>query len=493
MTAGKLFARLGAAAVGLFVVASCVTVPSLPPPEWSESPPPDTYNRLTFVSSADSRRSAAQEMAGAVTRRLELGSEVEDDAAALVEFRQRLAAAAAGELGANVNGFTVADRAVSREEGEATHWISATYDREEFEETELALAREVAGGNPGPPLLRRAARRIEAGEVVSAMRDYGLAVVETADTPYASEVRESTAQRTRNVVDRIEMVVERGGIRTRVGESFDEPLVVQVRDAAIGAGIAGMPVLMTYREIPDDGAGSGSGAGGGRGGDGAAVATRSHETRRLYRQTEEDGRISFTPPAPRVRGSEQLEITLAPFFDLVTPGNEPAGLMQLVDIARDRSATLEYTAFSRAAQIPTGVFIVDTDIAGNPTGTMATQQGLLSGFTQNGFSTGALRFEPRRFLALGESDRISLIRQRFDGNYERAVLGTASITEFDEENSVSVVVGGELRVLELETGEELYRRTMTQRSRGNTASSAISAAFRSLGAKFAADLVRTLP
>lgn len=481
MSAGTVLARLAPAVVGLFVLASCVTVPSVPPPEWSESPPPDSHDRLTFVSSGDSRRSAAREMARAVTGRLELGSEVEDDAKAVVEFRQRLAAAAAGELGAGVTGFTVADRTVSRDEGEATHWVLATYDREEFERTELTLAREVPGGNPGPPLLRRAARRIEEREVVSAVRDYGRAVVETADTPYADETRESAAQRARNVVDRIELTVERDGIRTRVGRSFDEQLVVQVRDAAVGAGIAGMPVLITYREIPDGGA------------SGDAGATRAYETRRLYRRTDEDGRITFTPPVPRVRGNEQVEITLAPFFDLVPPGQEPEGLVQLVDIARDRSATLEYSAFSRAAQIPTGVFIVDTDIAGNPTGTMATQQGLLSGFAQEGFSTGALRFEPRRFLALGETDRISLIRQRFDGNFERAVLGTASIAEFDEENSVSVVVAGELWVLDLETGEELYRRTMTQRSRGNTASSAISAAFRSLGAKFAADLIRTLP
>ena len=481
MTVRKVLARLVPAAVGLLVLASCATVPSIPSPQWSESRPPDSYSRLTFVASGDSRRSAAQEMARAVTRRLELGSEVEGDAEALVDFEERLTAAAAGELGADVTGFTVADRALSRADGDASHWILATYDREEFEKTELALARELPGGNPGPPLLRRAARRIEDGELVSALRDYGRAVVETADTPYADETREAAARRTRNAVDRIELAVKRDGIRTRVGRPFDEPLLVQVRDSAVGSGIAGMPVLIAYRQIPDDGA------------SGEDAASRAYETRRLYRQTEEDGRISFTPPVPRMSGNEQVEISLAPLFDLVTPGQEPAGLVQLVDIARDRSATLEYSAFSRAAQIPTGVFIVDTDIAGNPTGTMATQQGLLSGFAQNGFSTGALGFEPRRFLALGETDRISLIRQRFDGRYERVVLGTASITEFDEENSVSVVVGGELKVLDLETGEELYRRTMTQRSRGNTASSAISAAFRSLGARFAADLVRTLP
>lgn len=487
MTVRKVLARLVPAVVGLFVLASCVTVPSLPAPEWSESPPPDSYSRLTFVASGGSRRSAAEEMARTVTRRFALGSEVESDAEALIGFRERLAAAAGGELGADVTGFAVADRAVSRTDGEATHWILATYDRRQFEETELTLARKVPGGNPGPPLLRRAARRVEEGELVSALRDYGRAVVETADTAYADETRESAARRTANVVDRIELTVERDGIRARVGRPFDEALAVQVRDAAVGVGITGMPVLITYREIPYDGASGAGGASDGGSGIGA------YETRRLYRPTDEEGRISFTPPVPRVRGSEQVEITLAPFFDIVTPGHEPEGLVELIDIVRDRSVSLEYSGFSRAAQIPTGVFVVDTDIAGNPTGTMATQQGLLGGFEENGFSSGALRFEPRRFLALGEADRVSLIRQRFDGDYERAVLGTASITEFDEENSVSVVVGGELRVLDLETGEELYRSTMVQRSRGNTASSAISAAFRSLGAKFAADLARTLP
>ena len=77
VTAGKVCARLGLVAVGLFVLASCVTVPSLPPPEWSESAPPDTDSRLTFVASGDSRRAAAQEMALVVTSRLELGGEVE--------------------------------------------------------------------------------------------------------------------------------------------------------------------------------------------------------------------------------------------------------------------------------------------------------------------------------------------------------------------------------------------------------------------------------
>ena len=377
-----------------------------------------------------------------------------------------------GELGADVTGFAVAERAVSRAEGGTTHWILATYDRGEFEETELALARELPGGNPGPPLLRRAARRVAEGKLVSALRDYGRAVVETAESPYGEETRETSARRTARLLDRIELAVERDGIRTRVGRPFDDALVAQVRDTDAGTGIPGMPVLITYQETPD------------------GVTT---ETRRLYRNAGDDGRVSFTPPIPSVRGDKQVEITLAPFFDIVTPGQEPPGLLELIDIARDRRASLEYRAFSIAAQIPTGVFIVDTDIAGNPTGTPATQQGLIGEFEQKGFSTGALPLEPRRFLSLGEADRLSLIRQRFGGTYERVVLGTASITEFGEESSVSVVVAGELKVLDLETGEELYRRTMSQRSRGNSASSAISAAFRSLGARFAADLARTLP
>jgi hypothetical protein len=274
------------------------------------------------------------------------------------------------------------------------------------------------------------------------------------------------------VLARVEVTAERGGIEARVGEPFEAPLLVRVRDTARDEAIGGMPVVITYPEP--------TGAG-------------RTERRTLYRTSGEDGRVSFTPPVPRERGRWSVTIAVAPFFDLVTPSREPPQLVALAEVARDTRAVLGVRAFSRAAQIPTGVFVVDTDIAGNPTGRMSTQRGLLAGFGERGFSAGALPFDPQRFVELAEPDRVSMVRQRFDGEYRRVVLGTASITEFEEGGSVSVEVGGEVRVFDLETGEEIYRADMTQRSRGNSASSAIAAAFRGLGVKLASDLALRLP
>jgi hypothetical protein len=471
MSGGRV-AAWSALALGVFLFGACASAPPIPPPDWTEASPATDEAELTFISSGDTRRLAAEHMADRVIERLELGRDADLDAAPVSELRSELARAAAGELGAEVTGFAVTERAISRRDGVTLHWLRATYEREAFAATELALARHVQGGNPGPPLLRRARRRVEDGELVEGLRDYGRAVVETAGTAYAEDTLGSATRGTRELLDGVTISVERAAIQARVGEPFEEPLLARVRDTAREQAVAEMPVVIVYPEPASDG---------------------TFQTRTLYRTSDEDGRVTFMPPLLPERGEWPVTIALAPFFDLVTPSQEPSELIQLVEVARDTSAVLRFRSFSRAAQIPTGVFVVDTDIAGNPTGSMSTQRGLLTGFGEQGFSAGALPFDPRRFMELAEPDRVSLVRQRFDGEYRRVVLGTASLREFEEGDSVSVEVGGEVRVIDLDTGEEIYRAETTQRSRGNTASSAIAAAFRGLGVKLASDLALRLP
>jgi hypothetical protein len=471
MSARRVTAWLCASAIAL-LVSACASAPPVPPPEWATAPPPDTYEELSFVASGENRRAAAEKTADAVVGRLALGARADLTAGPVAEFHDQVRAEAAGELGADVAGFVVEERGTSRSNGETTQWIRSSFDREAFETVELSLARRVPDGNPGPPLVDRGRRRVEEGALTEALRDYGRAVVETAGTPYADDTLTEALRATRDVVSRVSVSAERDEVETRVGSPFEEPLIAQVRDTARGVGIEGMPVVITYPERTDAGL---------------------LERRRLYSESGEDGLVSFTPPVPRVRGDDAVRVALAPFFDLVTPSREPEELVRLTEVVRAAAVDLEYRAFSRAAEIPTAVFVVDTDIAGNPTGRMSTQRGLLSGFDERGFSAAPLPFDPQRFLELAEPDRLSLVRQRFDGEYQRVVLGTASITEFEETGSVSVEVGAEVRVLELDTGDELYRTAMVQRSRGNTASSAISAAFRGLGMKLAGDLAVSLP
>jgi hypothetical protein len=297
-------------------------------------------------------------------------------------------------------------------------------------------------------------------------------VVETAGTVYARDTLDQAARAVAELLERIKVDVERDGVETRIGRPYETSLAISVRDTLTDTGVAGMPVVVTYPEYTEAG---------------------GFETQRLYRRSGQDGLVTFTPPEPRVRGESSVTMSLAPFFDLTTPTNRPEELGRLARLAGSRSAVLNYRAISLASQIPTGVYVVDTDIAGNPTGGMATQRGLLVGFDDRGFAVSPLPFDPQRFLSLAEPDRVSMMRQRFDDEYERVVFGTASISAFEEEDSIAVEVQGEIRAIETESGDELYRNRMVQRSRGNTASSAIAAAFRGLGAKFASDLANRLP
>lgn len=458
-------------AVIITSISACVTTPPIDPPEWAVTPPQDDEQTLRFVAQGASRRAAAVAAAFAVIERMSLGSEAALESEPVESLREQIVSELSGQLGAEVAGITVEDRGISRLDGETTHWIHIAFARAEFARLELRLAREVPGGNPGRPLIARAERRIDDGEIVEGLRDYGRAVMETAGTPYAGETLERSQRGTEEALSQLSLEVERDGIEARVGTTFSQPLEVQVRDTARETGVSDMPVSISYPE---------------RTGEGIV-------TRRLYRRSGTDGRVRFTPPAPRVRGAGEVTIALAPFYDLVIPNREPEALSVLAETAAVAQVSLEYRAFSRAAQIPTAVYVVDTDIAGNPTGTMATQRGLLAAFDARGFETGGLPFEPRQFLTLARSDQLSLVRQRFNGEYDRVVLGRASITEFEEGSSVSIEVGGEVRAIDLDTGEELYRATLAQRSRGNSAQSAIAAAFRGLGAKFAADLALSLP
>ncbi|MFW5797814.1 MAG: hypothetical protein ACOCXE_04825 [Spirochaetota bacterium] len=484
----RLMAMRVVVIVAAAVAAGCATAPQTAPPRWAVSPPEDDERYFYIVSSGDTRSIAAEKAAAALVERLSLGREADMEAEPVPEFRRRVVDAATGVRRPDrdaVEGLEVEEHAISRGEEETVHWLLVSFEREAFEEKRLELARTVPGANPGPPLLRRARERLREGDVLGALRVYGGAVEETRDTAHEDDVLERVAVEVEELLTRVELVADRGRIETRVGGDFERPFTVRVTDSREDRSIPGFPVEITYSDATEQNDPGIAGE--------ADETVKADETHRLIRRSDEDGVVSFTPPVPRRRGSGAVAMAPAPFFDLTTPGRESEGLERLSRRARSRTVTLEYEAFSRATEIPTGVFIVDTDIAGNATGRLSTQRGLLAGFGEHGLPGGALPLNPRRFLDLGDTDRVDLTRQRFYQRYERAVLGTASITDFDESGSVSVEVTATVWVVELDDGAELYRTRMRQHSRGNNASAAITAAFRSLGQKLAADLVERLP
>lgn len=496
MRRGAYLISIVVALLSSLLLVTCKSAPDEAPPPvppsspWAISPPEDTDRRLHFVASGDSVGTAADGIAEAIIARFSLGAEARRDTAAVSELRERLAAAT--KAGAQAHSTAGASRdfeveisegrvhfevRVERHErarvrGGATHWLHVSVARDAFEAAELELARLVPGANPGPPLERRAREKAASGRVVEALRDYERAIRETADTPYAEQTAETSTRAARELLERIELVVERDGVESRIGQPFDDTLIVSVVDTRSGRKMSDMPVTISYPVYDEQG----------------NVERRTH-----YGHSSRDGRVSFEPPTPEVRGTYTVSMAPAP-FSAQAPMNTPSGsVAELIQRARRRGVVLEYSVYSLAREVPTGVFIVDTDIAGNPTGTQSTQRGLLLDLEERDFTVSSLRLGADRFLRLDDRDRWNLIRQRFGEDFERVVIGTASIAEFEESQNVSVEVEGDLRALDLDSGEVLYRKRLVQRSRANTASGAITVAFRGLGAKFAQELAARLP
>ncbi len=497
-----------AAAFLALLLGGCVSEPAGSPPYWSISPSVDDERRLHFVASGDSSSEAAETAADAIINRFSLGAEAQLDSSPVTELRKELveamisgsradsgsgaeadspadagsASAAGGESGTRVEvsvadgeahlGIRVERRGKSRSEGTTVRWLHVSVERDTLDVAELALARSVPGGNPGPLLERRAREKAEDDRLLDALRDYGKAIHETAGTPYAAETSETATRGARELLERIEIEVEQDGIESRLGRPFDSSLIASVVDTKRGEPIAGMPIAMSYQRYDEQ---------------------ENLERDVRYEESAQDGRVTFTPPTPQIEGTYTVSMAPAPFFDPAPTNDVSESVTDLVQRARSNNALLEYRAYSRAAEVPTGVFIVDIDTAGNPTGSLSTQRALLHGLEQRDFQASPVDLGAEQFLRLGERGRLSLVRRRAEGDYGRVVMGTASITEFEESENVSVEVQGDLRAVDLDSGDELYRQRLVQRSRGNTPSGAIAAAFRGLGAKFAHELSRRLP
>ena len=131
----------------------------------------------------------------------------------------------------------------------------------------------------------------------------------------------------------------------------------------------------------------------------------------------------------------------------------------------------------------------DGPVTGPGTGTRRTWASCVRGLV--GRRLGGIRRDRERFLD-GEH-RASAGSQGASPADRRVVYGIVAIQKFTEGDGYVVQVGGTMHVVDLQSGRMLYTRTLSTRSRANNASSAISAAFQSIGRTFGRDIARKLP
>lgn len=238
--------------------------------------------------------------------------------------------------------------------------------------------------------------------------------------------------------------------------------------------VADLPIQVSYREMLD----------------GRRLAVRTAQIR-----TDNNGLAVFRHPAPSFVGEERVG------FSLDLSGNmEPLMRLQgryrsLVRstedaIIRARTHTLLQVE-SSARHVPTAVLVLDTDMAHNPLRDQHTSNGILSALSAANFNVTSLDIDSRMLQSRSHQEIAAMVADL--DVVERLIIGTASISEFIEDDGYIVAVRGGFQVYDVHNGRILYTSNPSSRTRGSSSSGAISSAFRNLGTGLGQEIVRTLP
>ncbi len=315
----------------------------------------------------------------------------------------------------------------------------------------------------------RAIEHRAAGEYFDAISEYSLAVRAAIDDKAPAEVVDRLATVLEATIREISLTKRTDNLTGVVRRPVEDAFVLEVSTPR-GAFVS-VPITVAYREARPDGR--------------TAVRTASL-------QTDAAGRVEFVPPSLAVPGRETVTMVLdlssyiAPVTGVET---DDAVVARIGGVAAEKRATFVYIVESRAREIRTSVAVVETDIAGNPLATDMTANAMTQLLIGEGFTmtSGTVDARPARNLT-GE-DAARFLRTAVDPDVQRVVFGTVKITGFEEDNGFVVTVSGEVSMIELETGATVSRVSATQRSRGQSSSAAISAAFRAIGIRFGQDIV----
>ena len=457
------------------------------PPDWVQTPPRGDATNEYFVgvagdpagNVAEAETVATATMIDEIVRYMGVRITTDTTAeaqASLNEFESTVSQTVRQTGAARVAGFRVVDRYVERRGEAVTVYLLGAYERASLEAERERLQAVFQERIDAIAVPEQRAREFEArGRYYDAVLHYleAAQAAATSDIENAEIRFERNITAARNVVSRIQLEKLNDNLIAMVREPFPENFeaVVQVN----GQPVSGASVRVSYKEM--------------RGG-------RS-TTRSTTMQSNERGGVSFEHPIPQTVGADTVTVGLdltRYMLPLEELGRDYRSYLDgLSGAISDTRVVFRYEVNSQAAQVPTGVLLHETDIAGNPisagTATSALQQELSSADFRLQNLSGARAAS----VGMAREDLLEFLRTEYGGRVERVILGSAQIDEFDESDGFIVRVSGSAEAIDLETGEVLYSTSGFQRSRGASANAAIQAAFRMLGSNFGQEFSSRLP
>ena len=453
------------------------------PPAWVMSPPAEDSQYMYFVGSGSSpagNMAEAEEAArGAVLDEIMrfLGVRITSETtatarASLNSFQtdvvQQLKSSASGR----VAGLTISERWSSQQGKALSLYLLARYgkgdllqEKRRLEEVFKEQVEAVSGPEREAQYLEEQGMRYQAA----------LRYLEAAAAAFKSQLENAEIKFARNInramdaISRLNLVKLNDNLTVNLGQSFTQPFTVKVVDGATEAdpGMAGVALRAVYNEVKD-----------GR-----------KTVRRQILKTDEQGVAAFSPPPPQFVGTDEVIVSLDIAAALEAFEKVPKSLQPQMDgleeLALGKKVSFGFESVSQARQFSLGVAVFDLDASGNPISLAGTSSGLLEAMSQGGYQVKSLPVAVGGIAGKQDAQILSLLKKNFQGQVQRAIYGTASIANHEQDGQFVIIqVTGSLKVVELESGKILLSLNRSKRATGSSASAALSAAFKTLGQDF---------
>ena len=476
------------AALAVLMLSGCASSPGVAPaktgeepPQWVLNPPEGDENYMYFTGSGTSNKgdlSEAEEAGrGALLDEIMryLGVRITSETTATVratidsyqtDVIQQLKSTSSGR----VTGLEIAEKWADRRGQAATLYLLARYDKADLLKEKQRLEeifQEKIEAVSGPE------REAEAQEARGRHYQAALSYMEAAAAAFKSEIENADIKFERNInrakdsIRRIALVKMNDNLKADLGGQFSESFDLKVVDgsSADDRGVPGVAIQVVYKELRSSG---------------------KKVIRSKLIKTDEAGVAGFIHPAPTFVGKGEVSMALYLGEALESLQDVPKKLIEQVDgleeLILKKKVSFSFESVSLAGRISTGVAIFCLDASGNPISLTDTQAGVLERLTRAGFNVKNLPVAVTSIAGRQDSQVIPFLKRNFTGQVERAIYGTARISDHEQEGEYVIIqVTGSFKVVELSTEKILLTVSKSKRAQGTNASAALSAAFKKLG------------
>jgi hypothetical protein len=462
-----------------------------PAPEWVLQPPAADARHEYFVATATSRTGDVQEAEGGAAAALltQINQALGVDVAVLTtagarstldayeaELEQQVTQSGAGR----VEGLRIADRYVVTSDSMVTvhllgEYEKAAFEQERAERQRLLQEREALLLDPE----RRAQSAASRGDVSAALLGYAQAAAAAAQAKdeglrIAPAVLERSLQAANELLQGVRIETLGGPVQPITGTAPGQPILFLVTDAD-GSPIEGAAVEVSFVDR-----------------DGARSIVRSRQL-----ASDENGYVRFTYPEIEWVGDHVVTARLDSdqVLALISglDGDEADQADALQTALANARASYRFASVSRAREVPTAVLVVDTDASGLPMPDQRTASGITEALSQAGFSLVPAGVDNASIVGRPAEALGQYLRSVMPPDIDRAIVGTAEITGFNDSEGYLVRVRATLYAVDLATGELVHSVSGVKNAQSSSATGAINSAFLSLGRTLGQELVSTLP